>query len=46
MSNNQVELEALIEGLYLCRELGIKKLVIEGDSLIILIALRKREIPG
>ena len=46
MSNNLTEIEALIKGLNLSRELGINKLVIEGDSQIILNALRKRKTPN
>ena len=41
MSNNLAKLEALVEGLTLRREIGIKKLVTKGDSQIIVNVLRK-----
>ena len=40
-SKNLVELEALEAGLNLCLEVGISKVVIEGDSQIIMNAIRK-----
>ena len=40
-SNNLTELEALKIGLQLCYEVGVSKVVIEGDSQIILNAIRK-----
>jgi ribonuclease HI len=40
------ELEALEAGLNLCLEVGITKVVIEGDSQIILNAIRKRSTPN
>ena len=46
LSNNLVEPEALIEGLALCLNLGIKKFVIEGDSEIILNTSRKKKTPN
>lgn len=45
-SNNMAELEALEAGLLLCLEVGITKVVIEGDSQIILNAIRKRSTPN
>lgn len=40
-SNNKVEILALIEGLLLCQNRGIRKLAIEGDLTIIINGLRK-----
>ena len=40
-SNNLAELEALDRGLQLCSSLGLSKVVIEGDSQIVLNAVRK-----
>ncbi|XP_057827577.2 uncharacterized protein LOC131038968 [Cryptomeria japonica] len=40
-SNNKAEILALIEGLLLCQNRGIRKLAIEGDSAIIINGLRK-----
>lgn len=40
VTNNVVEVEALIEGLLLCKDLKIRKLEIEGDSVLIVNALR------
>lgn len=37
---------ALVEGLHLCRKLGVKNLEIEGDSAIIVNALRKGSMPN
>ena len=45
-SNNMAELEALEVGLYLCIEVGISKVVIEGDSQNILNAIRKCSTPN
>jgi len=45
-SNSLAELEALEAGLNLCLEVGITKVVIEGDSQIILNAIRKRSTPN
>ena len=46
MSNNLAQLEALIEDLRLNQDIKIKKLIIEGDSQIILNVLGKRETPN
>lgn len=40
VTNNIAELDALIEGLPLCKDLDIRKVAIEGDSQIINNALR------
>lgn len=40
-TNNWAELMALVEGLALCKSIGCKNLEIEGDSAIIINALRK-----
>ncbi|XP_057836447.1 uncharacterized protein LOC131046677 [Cryptomeria japonica] len=45
-TNNWVELMALVEGLHLCRKLGVKNLDIEGESAIIVNALRKGNMPN
>ncbi|XP_057819172.2 uncharacterized protein LOC131032236 [Cryptomeria japonica] len=45
-TNNWAELMALVEGLHLCRRLGVKNLVIEGDPTIIINALRKCSMPN
>ena len=45
-SNNMAEFLALEEGLNICLQLGISKLIIEGDSQIILNAIRKRSTPN
>lgn len=45
-TNNLAELEAVKEGLTLCNRINIRKLIIEGDSQIILNALRKRTTPN
>ena len=45
-SNNLVELEALDKGLHLCHDLGLTKVIIEGDSQIILNVIRKRVTPN
>ena len=46
MTNNLAELEALDHGLQLCNKLGISKIFREGDSQIILNAIRKRDTPN
>lgn len=46
MMNNLVELRALQEGFRLSIKLGIKRIIIEGDSQIVLNALRKRNTPN
>ena len=46
VSNNIAELEAVAEGINLSIKFKIKKLMIEGDSQIIINALRKRETPN
>lgn len=45
-TNNLAEFAALEEGLQVCHYLGISNLIIEGDSQIILNALRKRDTPN
>ena len=45
-TNNLAEFTALEEGLQSCINLGISKLIIEGDSQIILNALRNRATPN
>ena len=45
-SNNLAELKALEEGLKICSDLGLSKIVIEGDSQIILNAIRKKTTPN
>ena len=45
-SNNLAQLSALEEGLKLCIELGLLKIHIEGDSQIILNAIRKKTTPN
>ena len=46
MSNNLAELEALEEGLTLCQYLGLSKIFIEGNSQIVLNAIRNRATPN
>ena len=46
ISNNLEKLEALIEGLLLWQDLGIKNLVTQGDTQIILNELSKMETPN
>ena len=41
-SNNLAELEALEEGLKLCQFLGLSKIISEGNSQIVLNAIRNR----
>ena len=45
-TNNMAELEAVHKGIQICISLGVTKVIIEGDSQIILNALRKRETPN
>lgn len=45
-SNNLAEVYALIEGLLLCRRLGLDSIEIEGDSTIIVNAVRKGSTPN
>ena len=45
-SNNIVELEALERGLQLCENLRLSKIIVEGDSQIILNAIRKKKTPN
>ena len=45
-SNNLAELRALEEGLLLCIKLGVSKIIIEGDSQIVLNAIRKKSTPN
>lgn len=45
-SNNLAELRALEEGLLLCTKLGLSNIVIEGDSQIVLNAIRKKSTPN
>ena len=42
ITNNLVELEALQEGLQICLDLGLSKIIIEGDSQIFLNVIGKR----
>ena len=44
-TNNLVELEALQEGLQICLNIGISKIIIEGDSRIVINAIRKTKMP-
>lgn len=45
-TNNWAELYALVQGLSICASLGLRCLEIEGDSAIIINALRKGKIPN
>jgi ribonuclease HI len=45
-SNNLAELEAVLEGIKLCLKLGLTKVIIEGDSQIVINALRKKSTPN
>ena len=45
-SNNLAELEALFHGLQLCLRLNLPNVIIEGDSQIVLNAIRKRSTPN
>ena len=45
-SNKLAKLEALEEGLKLCHQLGLSKLIIKGDSQIILNVIRNRATPN
>ncbi|XP_059076528.1 uncharacterized protein LOC131875851 [Cryptomeria japonica] len=44
-TNNEAELNALVEGINLCKILNVKTINIEGDSSIIINALRKGVMP-
>lgn len=44
-SNNVSEVNALIEGVLLCRRLGMDDIEIEGDSAIVVNVVRKGSIP-
>ena len=46
VSNNMAEFEALEKGLQLCLNLGLSKIVIEGDSQIVLNAIRNKKTPN
>ena len=46
VTNNATKIEALIEGLHLSFEITIKKLVIEGDSQVILNEIGKKGTPN
>ena len=45
-SNKLAKLEALLEGIKLCIKLGLTKVIIEGDSHIVINALRKISTPN
>ena len=45
-TNNLAELKALQEGIQICLNLSISKLITKGDSQIVLNAIRKRETPN
>lgn len=45
-TNNMAELTTLVEGLATCIEKGVVKLAIEGDSTIVINALRKGSMPN
>ncbi|XP_059064871.1 uncharacterized protein LOC131856930 [Cryptomeria japonica] len=45
-TNNWAKLMVLVEGLHLCRKLGVKILDIEGDLAIIVNSLRKGNMPN
>lgn len=45
-TNNIAEFHELIEGLLLCRSLGISNVEIEGDSTIIVNEIRTRDMPN
>lgn len=42
-TNNMAELEAVVEGLFLCMEIDVKKVVVEGESHIVTNSLRVRQ---
>ena len=46
VSNNVAELEALEKGLQLCHKLGLARVFIEGDSQIVLNAIRQKKTPN
>jgi len=43
-TNNEVEVQALILGVRLCRDLKIRNLEIEGDSMIVINGLRSKRL--
>ncbi|XP_059067860.1 uncharacterized protein LOC131858589 [Cryptomeria japonica] len=43
-TNNKAEVLALVDGLEICRELGVEKLAVEGDLTIIINVMRKGSI--
>ena len=45
-SNNMAKLEALDKSILFCMNLGITKVIIQGDSQIILNALRNQDTPN
>lgn len=45
-SNNLAELEAVSEGIKVCLKLGLSKVIIKGDSQIVINALRKKSTPN
>ena len=45
VSNNMAELEALEKGLQLCHKLRLPKIHIEGDSQVVLNAIRQKKTP-
>lgn len=45
-TNNMAECKAILEGLKLCKQLGLTKVEIEGDSQIIINAIRTRKTPN
>ena len=46
ITNNVAELEALEKGLLLCHKLGLSRIFIEGDSQIVLNAIRQKKTPN
>ena len=46
VTNNVAELEALEKGLKLCHKLGLSKIFIEGDSQVVLNAIRQKSTPN
>ena len=45
-SNNLVEIEALERGLLLCHKMGLSKVFIEGDSQVVINAIRQKKTPN